>query len=288
MSTESITVSAHAKINPVLRVLDQEASGYHRIETLFQRIALADQITIRLGTAARSLDVIWDGPPDEDLGPAEQNLAWRAAEEFCAAAGWNAQWKIEIVKRIPPRAGLGGGSADAAAVLRALDALAPHRQRWSRLLEIAARLGADVPFLLSGQSLAIGRRYGAALEPLPALPPAAVVLLVPSFGVSTADAYAELARFRKVMGAPTVSAELTGRDASSWAAVAAVQANDFEPTAVERHPSLAAALDALNDAGATVARLCGSGSAVFGLRDEPADWWPPQVEGFRTVVTTTL
>jgi 4-diphosphocytidyl-2-C-methyl-D-erythritol kinase len=288
MSVESITVSAHAKINLVLRVLEREGSGYHRIETLFQRIALADDIAIRIGGASRSLDVKWAGAAAEDLGPVEQNLAWRAAEEFAAVAKWPTNWSIEITKRIPARAGLGGGSADAAAVLRALDALAPTRQRWSRLLEIAARLGADVPFLLSGHSLAIGRRYGAAIEPVPALPPAAVVLLVPSFGVSTSDAYAELARFRQVVGAAVVSPDLTTHSASSWAAVASIQANDFEPTVIERHPALAAALDALSDAGATISRLCGSGSAVFGLREEPANWWPPTLDGFRAIPTTTL
>ena len=150
MSARAARVAAQAKINLGLRVLARETSGYHGIETVFQRLALADDVRVRITDGPRTLDT-----RGADVGPTEKNLAWRAALAMHAATGWPAGFAITIEKRIPVGAGLGGGSADAGAVLRALNALAPHPVSELELMRIAAPLGADVPFLTGTASLAM-------------------------------------------------------------------------------------------------------------------------------------
>ena len=116
---------AQAKLNLFLHVLAREASGYHQLETLFCRLELGDDVTVRTDVRGRSLDCTGDVIPAGGLGPTERNLAWRAAARFAEQAGWPNDWAIEITKRIPVGGGLGGGSADAGAVLRCLNAVAP-------------------------------------------------------------------------------------------------------------------------------------------------------------------
>ena len=135
---------AYAKINLLLRILAREASGYHSIETLFQRLALHDVVHVRVGSMAPSLSCAGPSMPDSGLGPVEQNLAWRAAMAYTAAAAWDTGWEIAIDKHIPVGGGLGGGSADAAAVLRALETMCPSPLGAARLLAVAGTLGADV------------------------------------------------------------------------------------------------------------------------------------------------
>jgi len=139
----SAHVAAQAKINLFLDVLERDSSGYHAIETAFLRIDLADEITVR-EAAGRSLDVSGPALPIGGLGPTEKNLAYRAAAAYADATGWPSGFAIELVKRVPTGAGLGGGSADAGAVLRALEALSPA-PLGARLTDVAAALGADVP-----------------------------------------------------------------------------------------------------------------------------------------------
>src|SRR6188472_3643240 len=131
-------VAAQAKINLRLRILAREESGYHQIETLFLRLMLADDVVVRIIDGARSLDTTGAVDPRQ-LGPVERNLAWRAATAYADATGWPAGFAIELTKEIPIGGGLGGGSADAGAVLRALDALAPTPIGEPALLAIAAR-----------------------------------------------------------------------------------------------------------------------------------------------------
>src|ERR671923_2093268 len=140
-------VLAQAKINLFLRVLAREASGYHSIETLFLRLDLGDVVRVRVGSGVERA-VHCHGPvcPADGLGPAERNLAYRAAVAYADATGWPRSFAIDIEKNIPVGGGLGGGSADAGAVLRLLDAMAP-RPAGPGLVELAASLGADVPFM---------------------------------------------------------------------------------------------------------------------------------------------
>jgi 4-diphosphocytidyl-2-C-methyl-D-erythritol kinase len=281
-------VRAQAKLNLLLRVLARERSGHHQIETLFARVALADDVLVRVGVRGRSLDLDGDELPPEGLGPTERNLAWRAAAAYAAAAGWPTGFAIEVTKRIPAGGGLGGGSADAGAVLRALDALALAPLGESRLLAIAGSLGADVPFLTARAPLALAWGRGERMLELPPLPARPVLLLVPRFAVSTADAYGWVAAARG--DASNVSPRAYDlRALSSWPGVAALAANDFEPEVARRHPEIAALTAALANAGAIVARMSGSGSTVFGVLAHE-DAVVPSLAGVdaRAVLTRTV
>jgi 4-diphosphocytidyl-2-C-methyl-D-erythritol kinase len=280
---EPLRQLAHAKINLALRVLSRDPNGYHRIETFFQRLALADTIALRPTDGPRALDVVWEGARAVPLGPAPTNLAWRAAAEFAALTGWPRGWEIQLTKRIPAGGGLGGGSADAAAVLRILNTLAPAPLGAAALHALATRLGADVPFALSGASLALGTAYGEQLLPLAPLPSVPVTLILPDFGVNTAAAYGALAEARRALGAPAPTAQFTPAVAASWASLAAAQVNDFEPIVCAMHPQLAETLVALAGAGAHLARMSGSGSTLFAIGAAPI----PLPPGWAQVETTS-
>ena len=248
---------APAKINLYLRILAREASGYHQIETIFLRLALADEVVVRTGVAGRSLDC-----RAIDVGPMEHNLAWRAAMALRDAGGPDT-FAIEIDKRIPVGAGLGGGSADAAAVLRALNALSGNPLPDEKLLGLAAGLGADVPFLTSDAAMALAWGRGErmlALDPPPSLP---VVLLVPSFPISTSDAYAWLDTHGK---SPAPAPRLRRpEEFVGWPALASLAHNDFESVVSARHPEVSELVRELRRLGASPAMMSGSGSTVFGV-----------------------
>ena len=258
-------VAAQAKINLFLRILAREESGYHSLETLFQRIDLADDVVVRVGGSGRSLDCAGPAMPAGGLGPVEKNLAFRAADAYAAATGWPSGFQIEIEKRIPVGAGLGGGSADAGAVLRSLDALAPKPIGEARLIELATPLGADVPFLTSSTTLSLAWGRGERMLDLPGLEARPTVLAIPDFSIATADAYKWLAKRRRgyVPQSTTISIEQLG----DWTAIAAMASNDFEAVVAEREPTVIQLVKGLRARGAPVAMLSGSGSAVFGLFD---------------------
>lgn len=252
---------AQAKVNLRLRVLARESSGYHSIETVFLRLDLGDGVRVR-AASGRTLDVAGPAMPAGGLGPVEKNLAFRAAATYAEATGWPAGFAIEIDKRIPVGGGLGGGSADAGAVLRALDALSP-RPVGARLVELATPLGADVPFMTIESPMALAWGRGERLHPVRALDPRSVVLLIPSFGVPTADAYGWLAGDRgDYVPSGTV---LAPESLATWEAVAGITTNDFEPVVGARHPVIPELVASLESAGATVAMMSGSGSTVFGV-----------------------
>ncbi|HEX7977661.1 MAG TPA: 4-(cytidine 5'-diphospho)-2-C-methyl-D-erythritol kinase [Gemmatimonadaceae bacterium] len=261
----SARVAAQAKVNLRLRILAREAAGYHQIETLFLRLALADDVTVRATDGARSLDVT--GEVDaRQLGPVERNLAWRAAVEYATATGWPAGFGIELEKRIPVGGGLGGGSADAGAILRALDALAPSPAGESALLEIASRLGADVPFLTSTAPYALAWGRGERMLALPVPEEREVLLVLPPFAVNTGAAYGWLAAARESDGrAETAAAALSLGAVSDWSGIDALATNDFEAVVAERHPSIAAIVQRLRSLGCAPALMSGSGSSVFGI-----------------------
>jgi 4-diphosphocytidyl-2-C-methyl-D-erythritol kinase len=264
---------AQAKVNLFLRVLAREANGYHQLETLFCRLELADSIAVRTAVRGRSLDCTGEAIPAAGLGPVERNLAWRAALAFAEAAGWPNDWAIEVTKRIPVGGGLGGGSADAGAVLRCLNAIAPRPLSPTDLLTLAAALGADVPFLTLDHPLALAWGRGERMIALPLLPQRQVTLACFSFGVATRDAFAWLDAERT---AEPVAPGLHRMDAlSSWTHVAALAHNDFEGIVALRHPEIARTLALLRtgiDADpAAFAVLSGSGSTVAYISAANAD-----------------
>jgi 4-diphosphocytidyl-2-C-methyl-D-erythritol kinase len=281
---------AQAKINLFLRVLAREASGYHQLETLFCRLELGDDVTVRTNVHGRSLDCAGDVIPAAGVGPTEQNLAWRAATAYAVATGWPNGWAIEITKRIPVGGGLGGGSADAGAVLRCLNALAPEPLSQSALLALAAPLGADVPFLTLDAPLAVGWGRGERLLTLPSLPARDVALVVFPFGVSTAEAYGWLDDERTA-DTPEASA-MTVDAVTTWLGVSRIAHNDFESVVGPRYPAISASLAGLRSTMASlrdsfsIVMLAGSGATVFLISSTLAPYMLGAHEPSSRIVTT--
>lgn len=276
--TRAAGVRAQAKINLMLRVGSSDATGYHAIETVFHRIELSDAVRVRAGGATRSLRVSGPALPRDGLGPEERNLAFRAAVLYTELTGWPSGFAIDLEKNIPAGGGLGGGSADAAAVLRILDALAPEPPGPEAMAGMASQLGADVAFLASDHVAAIGTGRGDILEGIPPLPQREVALVVPSFPVSTAEAYRWLDASRPEEGAAPAP------DAAYWLVPAGgfsrwetylpraeglSLGNDFESVVERRHPELTRYRRILGEAGAFLSRMSGSGSTVFGVFPGP-------------------
>ena len=283
----SARVAAYAKINLALRVLAREASGYHQIETLFCRIDLADDVVVRVGEDdVRSLDCA-----GADLGPVEQNLAWRAAAAYAQVDRWPRGFAIEIEKRIPVGGGLGGGSADAGAVLRALNALNPRPLPSHELLAIAGSIGADVPFLTTSTPLALAWGRGERMLALPALPARDLALVLPPLGVNTADAYGWLAESRSEAGAAANYPVLHPLAAvTTWEGAVRHSENDFEPVVFARRPELGEIHTRLASLpGVALARMSGSGSTLFALfSDEMELRAVSQATGCKVLAARTL
>ena len=251
-----VRVSAHAKLNLFLRILARESGGYHQIETAFALLELADELTVT--RTARGVGLTVHGP---DLGPADDNLAVRAARAVLDATGHTFGATIELTKRIPVRAGLGGGSSDAAAALHAVNALAGNAVPRPELLHLAARLGADVAFFASGAPAAVAWGRGERLFRLAPPPAAPVLVAVPAMGVATPDAYRwwDQLNPEPSLHGPVVLAE----DAfTSWGSVGRLGGNDFEIPVFGKHPPLRALFERLAGSHPYWVRLCGSGSAV--------------------------
>lgn len=257
---ESIRLLAPAKVNLRLKILAREETGYHQLETLFCALALADRLAVSREGTGIDLAVV-----GAELGPPEGNLVYRAAAAFFAAARIAPAVRIRLEKVIPAGAGLGGGSSDAAATLRALNALFYSPLEHSELLRIGARLGSDIPFFLCGSPLALAWGRGERLLPLPALPSLPALVIAPPFAISTAEAYGELARSRAARPPALEAGALDLRSLSSWQGIVPLAENDFEPPTYARYPELDRLKGVLRDGGATLALLSGSGSALFAL-----------------------
>ena len=255
MSPRAARTLAQAKINLALRVLGSDTDGYHAIETVFLRLELGDDIEIRTTSGKRSLKCY-----EMRDWPAEGNLAFRAAALYADETGWPKGFEIEIVKNIPIGGGLGGGSADAAAVLRILDGLAPKPISDEALLELGGRLGSDVPFLASDYAMALAWGRGDKLLRLDPLPIRDVQLYFPPFGIDTAQAYGLLDEARG--DALSKNPELTTEMFENWESAAKNSVNDFEPIIRSRWPEIDALL-ARGGRSGQFHRMSGSGSTVF-------------------------
>lgn len=258
----TLCLAAVAKVNLSLRVLGKRSDGFHEIRTVFQAVDLADAVRVERSGHGVSLTV-----EGADVGPEHENLAYRAAAGFIKISGERIGARITLVKRIPAGAGLGGGSSDAAAVLRCLAASSPPLPQ-ERLEQLGAALGSDVPFFLGSSPLARAEGRGEMLTALPALPATHAVLALPPVHVSTAEAYRALGRggLEPSAATPGEAGEAGGAGPPrSWEEVAATLHNDFEAEIAKRHVLIARALGALRGAGARGALLSGSGGASFGL-----------------------
>lgn len=255
------TERAHAKVNLTLEVGAKRADGYHEVTSVMQRISLWDTVTVQRGTGRDRL--LCDAPVTEDEN---DNLCMRAAKVFFTETGLKSDGvTVTLEKRIPMQAGLGGGSSDAAAVLRALRRLYAPDMGDGRLEALAARLGSDVPFFIrGGTQLATGR--GEVVAPLPGLTAGWFVVVKPGEGYATAEMYRRLDE----PGSVLVRNSRYMQDAvaaNNVHAVAAELHNSFERV-VPKGSSLRTIKDALWARGALGTLLSGSGSAVFGLFDD--------------------
>lgn len=272
MSVVAARVAAQAKVNLALRVGARGGDGYHEVATIFARIGLVDDVVVRVLRSGLTLSVHRDESPDHALADPAKNLAAAAARAYMEAAGWPNGCGIHIEKRIPVGAGLGGGSADAGAVLRALDSMSPTPLGAAELARIGATLGADVAFLTTDAAMALGAGRGDRLESITPLPVRALALVMPRFSISTADAYAWLDADRQSRAAAaSLDLESLRAYARDWRALAPNAANDFQSVVEARHPIIKAYCSALRDEGAVLAMMTGSGSAVFGVFEEAPD-----------------
>jgi len=248
---DSLLLRCPAKVNLYLKVVGRRSDGYHDLITVMQALSLADELTITLDGAAVALEC--DRP---DLPLDEGNLAVRAAKAFQEALGRRFGVRLRLLKRIPVAAGLGGGSSDAAGVLRGLNCLLGTPLSPGQLTAVARQLGADVPFfLLDGPAL--GRGIGDLLTPI-TLPPLWYVLLNPGFAVSTAAVYAGL-QPPFAAPPPTQVAAMLQTPPATWLH------NDLEAVTLRLHPELTAHKEALRRLGARGVLMSGSGPTVFGI-----------------------
>jgi 4-diphosphocytidyl-2-C-methyl-D-erythritol kinase len=253
---EKVVLSAPGKLNLILRVLTGPVDGYHHIETLYQSVDLKDMVEVSRG--GNGIELASTGLPVPE-GPA--NIAHRAAVAFLDAAGLGEPVRIKLEKKIPPGSGLGGGSADAAAVLAGLNILFEERLGRPEIVEIAGALGADVPFATRGGTALAWSRGDRliALSPLPAWP---VLICVPDFAIDTAWAYREIDRENRV-GATAFLYEPA--DFYSLETLRGLARNDFEDLIMRAHPELREVKDTLMQLGGRIVQLTGTGSAVFAL-----------------------
>ncbi len=261
----AVRIRAHAKINLDLRVLGTRADGFHELRTVFQAIALHDVIECIPREGAFAIECDTAGVPLD-----ASNLVWKAAEALWRSlrrAGPVRDVTVRLRKQIPLQAGLGGGSADAAATLLALSAVWRVPLRPAQLTDVAATLGADVPFFLSGGT-ALGLGRGDEVYPLADMPRHWIVLLIPGFGVSTADAYGWYDAERDAGHAAARDPQYVP---GPWPSRAAQMINDLEAPIARRHPEIDQMKTALRRSGAVAAAMSGSGSTVFGLFQKRSD-----------------
>lgn len=253
-AAKRVRLRALAKINLDLRVLSKRPDGFHEIRTVFQTISLADSIEIAFSPARKTSIEL-----EQDV-EIPGNLMVRAASVVLEAMGKTGRVTMKLRKQIPVGGGLGGGSSDAAAVLRALPVLAGRVVPTPLMVRLASALGSDVPFFLfGGKAVGIGR--GTELFPLPDGKARSAVVVTPGIQVSTVAAYRDLGALL------TPESSRQGQDGFStavWGNEGAMR-NDFERVVFQQHPQLAAIKQRLVKAGAMPAMLSGSGSAVFGL-----------------------
>lgn len=260
---QTISISAPAKLNLRLDVLGKRSDGYHDLLMVMERISLADEVELKV--VERGIFIT----SDEDSIPAdEKNIAYKAAKEILAYSSRNVGVEIHIKKRIPIASGMGGGSSNAAAVLKGLNHLLKLKLPRDKLMAIGAKIGADVPFFLfEGPAIASG--IGDQLKKIKKIPKMSFVVVNPGIKVSTEWAY-------KTLG-------LNGRNSShdkklqelpstfnNKKDVVKILNNDLEKVTIKEFPVIAQVKELLMAHGAIAAQMTGSGSSVFGIFPDKA------------------
>ncbi len=253
---------AYAKINLTLDITGRRVDGYHEVSMIMQSIALADELEIEKTSGGIKLQV--EG--GLNIPTDGRNLVWRAAEEFCKYVGMIANVSIKLTKKIPSAAGLGGGSSDAAAVIRAMNRLYETKLSEEQLCEIGMRVGSDVPFcIVGGTCLAEGR--GERLTQLAPLKNFYVVLAKPEAEISTAWAYKTYDE-EPAQNHPPNMEIIRLLEQDKYSEAFGKFANVLEPIAIKLCPEILAIKSKMMELGAEVALMSGSGSTVFALTEE--------------------
>jgi len=259
-----VTVHAPAKVNLILRILDRRPDGYHNLWSIMHTVALEDAVTMR-ASSQRGIRLACNVG---GLSVDHTNLVWRAASAVLDRAQLSVGVDIELYKRVPMGAGLGGGSSDAAATILGLNQ--SLQLGWSRekMAEVGQALGSDVAFFLFAPSAIVSGR-GESVRPVTIEGGRWIVLVKPTFEIETKWAYQELAATRAAVRQLSADhGELDRRDRLTWGQVAASVENDFEIPVFTRHPQLGEIKRFLLKRGAQFALLSGSGATVFGLFEE--------------------
>lgn len=261
-----VRVSAPAKVNLILRVLDRRSDGYHNLWSLMHTVGVEDDLQIRLRPDSAGIRLHCDDPVLPTDG---RNLVVRAAGVMLERAGLSVGLDMRLVKRIPVSAGLGGGSSDAAATMFGLNKLLALGWSPVRLGEIGQVLGSDIPFFFFAPSAQVAGR-GEQVTRLQVKGERWVVLVNPGFPIETRWAYDRLASARHLVpGLSPAIADLMHTTQTSWEDILPAMENDFEAALAPSHPILDVMKQALLAEGAERALLSGSGATVFGIfRDE--------------------
>ncbi len=266
MCSAQLIIAAPAKINLYLKVLGRRPDGYHELESVMQKLALADELSF-----SRLVEGLILECSDPALPCDEGNLVWRAARLFLDHTGTVGGVKIRLEKRIPVAAGLGGGSSDGAAVLVAMNRLFGTGLSEDRLADLGLRLGADVPFFVRPAKAALARGIGERLSPVTGLTSGHLLLVNPAFAVSTRWVYENLALTSG--GNPYILAPESGALTNGNSGLESLDfhvapspcfINDLDTLTVRRHSIIGEIKQKLMDFGARIALMSGSGPTVFG------------------------
>lgn len=251
---------AYAKVNLTLDVLGKRADGYHDLKSVMQTISLQDDIEIDIGTGKPwSLHCDKEGVPCD-----ERNLAWKAAKAYCDALGKDPDGiEIRMTKRIPSQAGMGGGSSDAAAVLRALNRYYGEPMTITELAELGAQIGSDVPFCVVGGTVMCEGR-GERMRRLPDMPECFFVVVKPEFSISTPVLFRKIDE-KTIVNRPDHQAMEDALSNGDLSKVARNLCNTFDPVVTEEHPELDDIKSVFRSCGSIGEVMTGSGSALFCL-----------------------
>ncbi|HSV28416.1 MAG TPA: 4-(cytidine 5'-diphospho)-2-C-methyl-D-erythritol kinase [Candidatus Omnitrophota bacterium] len=254
----TIEIFAPAKVNLYLHVVGKRADGYHLLDSLIAFAGVGDSLTC---APADSVTLTVDGPTAPLLPPDGDNIVLKAARALAAKAGVTAAARLHLTKRLPVAAGIGGGSADAAAALKGLSALWGVTLAEAELRELALAIGADVPVCVAGRAMAVSG-IGERMVPAPALPSCWLVLVNPMEPLSTPAVF----KARTGCFSEHAPLETTPKDAAALAALLNARRNDLTEAAVSLVPAVGDALSLISEqSGCLLARMSGSGATCFGL-----------------------
>ncbi len=287
---KTMRVLAPAKVNLFLRIIGHRSDGYHLLDSLMAPVSLYDEIEIIAERTAGTKPHIRVRCNDPTIPTDQSNLAYRAAVLLCQEAGIGAHIIMTLHKNIPAGAGLGGGSSDAAAVLKALNQAFSLGLNTAHLCRLAAQLGADIPFFIPCQIARVGG-IGEVLTLLPPLPQRWLVIVVPGFPISTPWAYQRFDALLPDLPEPKPHAidRIPPLDTQQWPS-ATLFVNDLEQAVLPEYPLIADRKKQLTTLGAEVALMSGSGSAVFGIfkTQEAATHATAALAGSENVFVVTL